>query len=52
VDMNLRKNDSNFHIADCVGALTIQGKVKMDELFSRGDEDVYSYYFEKTIVYE
>lgn len=53
IEANLKENYPTFHITDCVGAMTIQGKVTVNPLFqSIGDEDIYNYYFEEVISYE
>lgn len=53
IQLNLQQDYPNFRIADCVGAMTIQGKITMNPLFYKGTEDsVYDYYFEETFAYE
>lgn len=53
IQLNLQQAYPNFRIADCVGAMTIQGKVVMNPLFYKGTEDsVYDYYFEESFDYE
>lgn len=53
IQVNLIQNYSTFRITDCVGSMTIQGKVSMNPLFQKGKEEgVYDYYFEEYISYE
>lgn len=53
MELNLRKDMPSFRITDCVGAMTIQGKISMNPLFQKGEEDaLYDYYFEEKVVYE
>lgn len=53
IQVNLRQDYSTFRITDCVGSMTIQGKVSMNPLFQKGKEEgAYDYYFEEHISYK
>lgn len=53
IQLNLMKDYPTFRITDCVGAMTIQGKVSMNPLFQKSEEEgVYDYYFEEYFLYE
>ena len=53
IEMNLRNSYSNFRITDCVGAMTIQGKVTVNPMFyNSGQREIYDYYFEEKLTYE
>lgn len=51
IELNLQKNDETFQFSNCVGEMTIQGKVSVNPLFIGGKEDVYDYYFEEKLAY-
>lgn len=52
MELNLQKEDPDFHIADCVGAMTIQGKISVNSHFMQGQpESLYEYYFQEEIAY-
>ncbi len=53
IQLNLSVTYAKFRITDCVGAMTIQGKISFSPMFFDGKEEtVYDYYFEKEISYE
>lgn len=53
IEMNIQKNNTAFQIEDCVGAMKIQGKVRLNPFFQKSKEDsVYNYYFEEMISYQ
>lgn len=52
MELNLQKEDSDFYISNCVGQMTIQGKITVNPLFRlMGTEEAYEYYFEEEIAY-
>ena len=52
IQFNLRKEEPDFELADCVGGLTFQGKVKVNSLFVKGkQETLYEYYVEESFSY-
>lgn len=52
MELNLQKEDPDFHMADCVGAMTAQGKISVNHKFVQGGpEQIYEYYFEEEIEY-
>lgn len=52
IELNLQKEDPDFHLSDCVGALTIQGKITVNPKFiQKGSAQVYENYFEEEISY-
>lgn len=53
IQLNLMQDYSTFRITDCVGSMTVQGKVSMNPLFQKTEEEgVYDYYFEEHLSYE
>lgn len=53
IEKNLQKEDENFQIANCVGSLAIQGKVRANSLFIQGKSpEVYEYFFEESFTYD
>ena len=53
IQLNLTKDYPTFRITDCVGAMTIQGRISMNPLFQKSEEEgVYDYYFEEHFSYE
>lgn len=52
IELNLRENDPDFSIVNCVGKLTIQGKISVNSLFIKGkDQSIYEVCFEEEISY-
>ena len=52
MELNLQKEDPDFYISDCVGQLTIQGKITVNPLFRYNEaREVYEYYFEEEVAY-
>lgn len=52
IELNLQKEDSDFRILNCVGQMTIQGKISVNPLFRHiGIKEAYEYYFEEEITY-
>lgn len=52
IEINLQEEDPAFRMEDCVGGLTIQGKIGINPLFMYGlGKEVYEYYFEKAFSY-
>lgn len=52
MELNLQKEDPDFCISNCVGQLTIQGKITVNPLFRlMGTKEAYEYYFEEEIAY-
>ncbi|MBR1865548.1 MAG: pilus assembly protein [Lachnospiraceae bacterium] len=48
IGCNLQKEDEDFHIADCVGGMVIQGEISVNPLFQKGREtSVYQTCFEE-----
>lgn len=53
IEMNLQKTDPDFCITNCVGKLTIQGKISLNPYFIQDRQsDHYDYYFEEILDYE
>lgn len=53
IQINLGQQYTTLQISDCVGSMTIQGRISVNPLFqSNKKEEVYDYYFEENIVYE
>lgn len=52
MELNLQKEDPDFYISNCVGQLTIQGKITVNPLFRYNEaREVYEYYFEEEVAY-
>jgi hypothetical protein len=51
MELNLRQEDESFALKNCVGAFTLQGKIKVNALFYAGKEDSYEYYFQEEVKY-
>lgn len=52
IELNLQKEDPDFHITNCVGAMTVQGKISVNSHFIQGKpEDIYQYYFQEELSY-
>lgn len=52
MEFNLKKEDPQFAFKNYVYEITIQGKLRVNSLFSTmGDDDVYQYFFEEQIKY-
>lgn len=52
MELNLQKEDPDFYISNCVGQMTIQGKITVNPLFRlMGIKEAYEYYFEEEISY-
>lgn len=52
IELNLKEEDPDFCMINCVGAMTIQGKVSVNSLFiQRQDQEAYEIYFEEEITY-
>ena len=52
MELNLKEEDLDFCMTNCVGAMTIQGKVSVNSLFIKGkDSAVYEVCFEEEISY-
>jgi hypothetical protein len=51
MELNLRQEDESFALKNCVGAFTLQGKIKVNSLFYGGKEDSYEYYFQEEVKY-
>lgn len=52
IELNLKEEDPDFNFANCVGSLTIQGKISVNPVFIRGrNPEVYEVCFEEEISY-
>lgn len=52
IELNLQKSDPDFLLTNCVGGITIQGKISVNPLFElQRENSVYEYYFEEEISY-
>lgn len=52
MEVNLQQENPDFKLADCVGGLTIQGKIQVNPLFIYGsDKGLYEHYFEEAFSY-
>lgn len=52
IEMNLQKADETFSFRNCVGELSVQGSIHINDMFVKGaDEEVYKYYFNGKIAY-
>lgn len=52
MEKNLQVNMPSFRITDLIGKASVQGKVTVNPLFvTRGDEELYEYYFEESFSY-
>lgn len=52
IELNLQKDNADFVLTNCVGGITIQGKISVNSLFDRQKEkSLYEYYFEEEILY-
>lgn len=52
MELNLQKEDPDFYISNCVGQMTIQGKITVNTLFKLMEtKEAYEYYFEEEIAY-
>lgn len=53
IQLNLLQDYTTFRIEDCVGSIKIQGKISMNPLFQKSEEEgIYDYYFEEQVLYE
>lgn len=53
IEINLQQTDQSFQLTDCVGGLTIQGKINVNPLFRKEREkEGYTFYFEKAFSYQ
>lgn len=52
IEKNLQREDADFQIADCVGSMTVQGRIHINPLFVRNrGQEIYGYSFEETFSY-
>lgn len=52
IELNLQKVDAGFRLTDCVGGMTVQGKISINSLFvHKREQTAYEYYFEETFSY-
>lgn len=52
IQMNLRRNDSNLTVVNLCGEMTVQGRIRLETLFSiRNEPEVYNYYYRETFSY-
>lgn len=52
MELNLQKEDPDFYISNCVGQMTIQGKITVNSLFRHMEtKEAYEYYFEEEVAY-
>lgn len=49
---NIRQTDPDFRISDCIGGMTMQGEVEVNEVYLKGTaQDIYQFYFEEEFSY-
>ena len=52
MELNIRKEYPDFDITNCIGSMTIQGKICQNPFFARGGKkENYEYYFEEELRY-
>lgn len=52
IEINLRKTDEAFSFYNCVGSVSVQGCIRVNEMFVKGKEkEIYKYYFNEQIAY-
>lgn len=52
MELNLRQEDMDFWMSDCVGGMTIQGKVSVNSVFmQKSVPEAYEHYFEESFSY-
>ncbi len=53
IEMNLNREDADFHIANCVSGMTVQGKICLNPLLAgEGKKEDYDFFFEESFTYE
>lgn len=52
IEINLQVTDETFSFRNCVGEISVQGCIHVDEMFVKGREkEIYKYYFNEKIEY-
>ncbi len=52
IEINLQQTDETFSFYNCVGEISIQGCIHVNEMFVKGkEEEIYKYYFNEKIAY-
>lgn len=53
IEKNIQTDNEAFQMTNCIGSMTIQGKIKTNPFFQNSkDASLYDYYFKETIIYQ